>query len=1033
MSFSIISALTVLLTLGQAFNGNGQFVREFKLDQKAEVMQALQSSCQMLMEDENMKLMNVPMVVQVMKNGLERYEKKRKEAVEAYCERVRSEAVAASQENPSAAGATEEVPVCDEGEALTAFETEHAAEFESMSKQLELFQGFDLKDAIQLYGAICSPPFSENLPDVVRLDELIKSYNRLAAEALDTDLSQFNNFKLPQSSFVYAADGETVVGEIFGEEGRRTWVPLNKMPPLLKQAFISAEDQRFREHRGIDRNGILRGFVKYMQSSPDNKRIEGGSTITQQVLKNTVAGTEVSLDRKVREMILAVRLEDQLKNKDKILEIYLNLIFLGRNSWGVQMAAQNYFGPKQKVADLNLGQIAFLAGITHTPNSYEPGRPTKNIRERQSYVLGRLRDDGFITQEQMDEALKAELKFIERRPVKTSYFQHAVTAEVKKRVKPQAQESGAVYHSTQSPVLQAVTEASLQEQLARYEMRNNLVEWNGPLRNLAPKIPVQPQAVEIPGLTSAPTPLVPLEPQTSSLAFSMAEEEWSSRLKVIQAQYQDIHWKVAIVLKNNRDEGIRIGVNTDEGPVTAKMAIADVGNEWAGGVRSKIREGDVVFVTPYKERFALRVPPVVQGSAVVLEAHSGKVLALAGGFSVHFTEYNRALNSMRQPGSTVKPFTFLAALQQGLQPDTIVPNSPIYFDKVERRCNAWRPKNYDDNGPEYMSLRRGLETSSNRVAASLLKGMNPEDPVSALNLVRDISSDFGLYENPYDCFPFILGSDETSLLKLTAAYAAIANGGKYIEPHFLDEVKSAAQIQRPLLTRKIKTVDAISLFQLKHLMTGVVLDGTARELKDLNGEKGELLVAGKTGTSSGYNDAWFVGFSDKIVVGIWMGYDERRALKGTGGTLAPVIAKDIFAKAFETYSPKDLLKAPPKGTEFIELDGQLESIRASAEDTRHWLLYGYSPLNPPRDGAVLSPYQDYADEPEYEEPQTREPEFEEPEVEVPPKRTPRKAPKQADPIEDSPWKTEYDQETEEESGNDSEEDDIPPRFRMFGG
>lgn len=586
------------------------------------------------------------------------------------------------------------------------------------------------------------------------------------------------------------------------------------------------------------------------------------------------------------------------------------------------MATRNFFGAGKSVADLDLGQMAFLAGITHSPNRYEPDRGTQNIRERQSYVLGRLLEDGHITEEQKQAALQSELGFIERQPIRTSYFHHAVRDDVRKRVRDDVRSGGGVtYFSTQIPEIQKITEASLQEQLAVYEMGRNAVEWQGPLRSLAEN-------------REEPPEVLPL-----------SEQEWSASLRSLKAQYQDIHWNLAVVLEINSD-GIQIGVNTEEGPQISRLAIADHGNSWAARVRPEIKVGDVVFVAPYRERFALRVPPQVQGAAVVMEAQTGKVVALSGGFSVHFTEYNRAINALRQPGSTMKPFTYLAALQSGFQPDTLVPNEPIYFDKVERRCNAWRPRNYSNSGPSQMTLRRGLETSSNRVTARLLKAVYPTDPVVALNRVRDITADFGMYEEPYDCFPFILGSDETSLVRLASAYAVVANGGTYVEPHFLDETRNAPILTQAPERRAVTTVDQVSLYQLRHILTGVVENGTAQRLKSLNGPNGSLYLGGKTGTSSGYNDAWFVGFSDKLVVAVWVGYDQRRSLGTTGGSLAAPVAKEIFTQALELYPPVDLLARPPLGIDLIPVGNHIESFRVSAADTRYWVLNGYSPLLP---------------------------------------------------------------------------------------
>lgn len=908
MSFSIVSALALLMTLGEIFLNNGNFKTHYADHEAPQAIELMRKSCRMILENEDIKQLSPDALISLVKQGIERQETKIKEQVKNYCDKQDFEF--RKLNDPGM-----EPPACDKNEALAAIQENLPKLVSPISEPLQIFKDFDVKDAVELYDFICSPTPTATPPTKVSIKEVLEFYNKAVAEALSVDLNQFNQPILPQSSLIYSADGRKVIGEIYSKEGRRTWVPFSQIPDVVKHAFISAEDKNFFKHTGVELRGVLRGFIRYMK----DKTIVGGSTLTQQVVKNLVLSNDITLERKVKEMMIATRLEKFL-TKEKILEIYLNLINLGRNSWGIQTATENYFGEERFVSSLGLNEASFLAGVTHSPNRYEPEFNKDKIKERQQFVLKEMMENGYITEEQMNAVNTDDLKFIDRKILQSSYFHKAVEEDIQKRLDPvDAQQGGLYLFSTQIPSVQKAMEKALQERLFQFELSKGRLKWNGPLGNMLDK-----EAKEM---------------DVFELGEFHDPRFWTEKLKRFKALYHDVHWSLAVILDINREQTL-VGVMDDEGKPVITNLYRNYKTRWGSEAIRSLKVGDVIFVELTDKVANLRIPPQVQGAAVAMEAKTGKVIALTGGFSFHDSELNRAINSFRQPGSTVKPFTYLAALNQGIQPDEILPNNyirfaPIYIPgarKIRRnmKCNAWSVRNYSSGGASSMTLRRGLETSNNRVTAHLLKRIWPSDPELSLNMVRDIMIDFGIYADPQDCYPLILGSDETNVVKLAAAYAAIANGGTWVEPHFLDTKKNAGLLQVAPRQKQIFSVDKVSMFQLRSILAGAVTRGTGYALRDFSG-----YVAGKTGTSSSFNDAWFMGFSNDVVVGVWIGYDNGSRTDGktdlgdggTGGSLAAPVAKEVFAEAFKYYPPTPLLDNPPAGVSLYEMDGVTEAFR----------------------------------------------------------------------------------------------------------
>lgn len=908
MSFSITSALVLLMTLGQIFLEGGEFKSYFAPHEKPQALELLRKSCRMVLEDEDIRALSPDALMMVLKQGISRQEAKVKEQVENQCAKQNLEFIKLN-------GPDIEPPKCNKAEALAEIQKSLPKLVSPISEPLQIFKDFDMKDAVALYDYICSPEPSQEAPLKVSMDEVLHLYNKAMGEALQVDLNQFHHPTLPQSSLIYSYDGKEVIGEVFNKEGRRTWVPLSQIPPVVVNAFVSAEDKNFFQHKGVELRGVLRGFIRYIK----DKTIVGGSTLTQQVVKNLVLSSDITLERKIKEMVISSRLEKTL-SKNQILEIYLNLINLGRHSWGIQTATTNYFGEDRFVSDLGLNEASFLAGVTHAPNSYEPELNFEKIKDRQQFVLKEMKENGYISEDELQAVQPEKLRFVERSVLQSSYFHRSVEEDIKKRLsKADAEQGGLFLFSTQVPAIQKAMEKGLQEQLYKYENNNGRLTWKGPLGNLLTK---------------------PAEKLTT---FELGEFHdprfWGEKIKRFKTLYQDVHWNLAVVL-DRTGKDILIGTLDDKDkPVIANLS-RNYDSRWAREAIKKITLGDVVFVEAQKKSWALRTQPKVQSAAIAMEAKTGKVLAVTGGFSFHDSELNRALHSFRQPGSTVKPFTYLAALNQGIQPNQIFSSgaiqfAPIYLPGAKKlrrnmKCNSWYVRNYSSSGPGSMTMRRGLETSNNRVTAHVLKSIWPSDPEIGLGLVRDIFMDFGIYKEPQDCYPVILGSDETNLVQMAAAYAAIANGGTLVDPHFLDVKRNAGLLHTEPRSRHIFSVDPISLYQTKNILSGVVTRGTGFALREYSG-----LVGGKTGTSTSYNDAWFMGFSNDIVVGVWVGYDNGQengkkntlGSGGTGGSIAAPIAKAVFDEAFKLYPPQKLINNPPQGVKLYNLDGVIEAFR----------------------------------------------------------------------------------------------------------
>ncbi len=659
----------------------------------------------------------------------------------------------------------------------------------SPGAEIKAFHGINFADLNTAYHQFCK---NENVEQpVVDIGQVIEFYNNAAADLPDP--TRLKGRKLPSMSTVLDGKGANFAN-VFEQRNRRVWIPLARVPDLVQKAFIAAEDRRFYQHHGVDERGIIRAFIGNLA---DSGRPQGGSTITQQVVKNLLVGEDVTYERKIREMIVASRLEATL-SKEEILELYLNSAYLGRGSWGVEMAARSYFGKSAK--DLSLAEGAMLASLLKGPSYFNPDRHPDRAKERLAYVLGRMQEDGTISTEQKDKALAAPPKLVVfERPRRDSglHFIDFVGREARADGIPTLTAEPYTVHSTINAALQREAEAALQEGLARFEMSNGRTQYRGPEANIADA--VQKLGVAKPGATAGALPA------------------WQQALQETRLPLADVHWDPAVVLDRGGKRGdgvIRVGLR--DGRV---LPLNQVGAQ----IRRALNVYDVVYVHVIEARAAvkpknaqgapaapavggqvqLRVRPTVQGSALVLENKTGRILAMAGSFSYMASPLNRTSQTRRQPGSAMKPLTYLTALQAGLQPNTLVSDDTITLapigasghgrDIIARNYSSnmreqdfWTPRNADGSSGGALTLRRGLENSVNMVTAHLLDGGISVDPEKSLDEVCATAMAAKIYTECVRYYPFVLGAQPVRMIDLAGFYAAVANEGALPQPHAIE-------------------------------------------------------------------------------------------------------------------------------------------------------------------------------------------------------------------------------------------------------
>ena len=796
----------------------------------------------------------------------------------------------------------------------------------AVSADIKAFHGINFADLNTAYHQFCKNESVAN--PVVDLGQVIEFFNNAAADLPDP--TRLKGLKLPNMSVVLDGKGSNFAN-VFEPRNRRVWISLSTIPDLVQKAFVAAEDRRFFQHHGVDERGIIRAFIGNF-AHPD--RPQGGSTITQQVVKNLLVGDDVTYERKIREMIVASRVESTL-SKSEILELYLNSAYLGRGSWGVDMAARSYFGKSAK--NLTVAEGAMLAGLLKGPSYFNPDHHPERAKERLAYVLGRMQEDGAISGEEKDRALVSPPKLVafeQKRRDTGFHFIDFLGREAKSDGIARLTAEPYTVHSTINAVLQREAEAALQDGLARYETSAGRAQFRGPEANIG-------AAIQKLLLSANGTP--------------GALPTWQQALQELRLPLADVHWEPAVILDRGGKRGdgvIRVGLRDGRLlPLTnataqVKRAIGSYDIVYVHVVEPKPAakpktspDPAGIVLTPAVEaspasagaQAQLRIRPAVQGAALVLENKTGRILAMAGSFSYALSQLNRTAQTQRQPGSAMKPLTYLTALQSGLQPNTLVRDDPITLPPIGaahggRKISAgkhssgarvedfWSPRNADNSSGGVFTMRRGLENSVNVVTAHLLDGGIRADPEKSLDEVCTTAVAAKIYSNCIRYYPFVLGAQPVRMIDLATFYAAVANEGALPRPHAIESIEKDGQTvfkyhDTPLPF--IAAADRTSFYQLKTILQGVVARGTARAISSLS-----PYVAGKTGTTEDAIDGWFIGFTNDVTIAVWVGYDngdgKRRSL-GTSATGARV-ALPIFEPILATVWAEGIAaKAPLNG------------------------------------------------------------------------------------------------------------------------
>jgi penicillin-binding protein 1A len=747
------------------------------------------------------------------------------------------------------------------------------------------------------------------------------------------DYSQLQDYEPPVMTRVHAADG-SLVAEYARE--RRLYIPIQAVPKLVINAFLAAEDKNFYEHGGLDFTGIARAGIIYLQNYGSSRRPQGASTITQQVAKNFLLTNEVSMARKVKEALLALKIE-RTYSKDKILELYLNEIYLGLGAYGIAAASLVYFD--KAVNELTVPEAAYLASLPKAPNNYHPFRQRERAIERRNWVIDRMAEAGFVKTADAEKAKRTPLgvttKASSARIFAAEYFAEEVRRELYERYgEKKLYEGGLSVRTSLDPKLQVLARKAFTDGIVRFDEAQG---WRGPVTK-----------IDIAG-------------------------DWGVKLADVKALSDVPPWRLAVVLEVS-DQSARIGLQPGREPggfVSKERTVGILpleGMKWAktggkpvGKVGQVVGPGDVVYVEPAKTegQFTLHQIPEVSGAMVVEDPWTGRVLAMVGGFSFDQSQFNRATQALRQPGSSFKPFVYAAALDNGYTPSTIVLDAPLEIDQGPG-VGVWRPENYEGsfNGPS--TLRYGIEHSRNVMTVRLAQDIG-------MPLIAEYAKRFGVYDDLPPYLSFALGAGETTLLRMTTAYGMFDNGGRRIKPTLIDRIqdryghtvykhderecvgcdgkKWENQPEPSLVDRRQQVLDPMTAYQITSMMEGVVQRGTAAGA-GFQKEVGKP-IAGKTGTTNDEKDAWFIGFTSDIVVGVYMGYDKPRHLGrgATGGHLSAPIVRD-FLKVALADKPSVPFRVPP-GIKLIRVD--LKTGTRAGPGTERAILEAFKPGTAPPD------------------------------------------------------------------------------------
>ena len=721
------------------------------------------------------------------------------------------------------------------------------------------------------------------------------------------DYKKLSNYQPPISSRVYSKDGK-LIAEYALE--KRLFVPYESIPNKVINSFLSAEDKNFFNHPGVDAKGILRAIIKNSKNILSDKRLEGASTITQQVAKNFLLTNEVSIKRKIKEAILAFRIE-KAYSKKRILELYLNQIYLGQGTYGVAAASLEYFD--KSIKDLDYDEAALLAALPKAPSRYNPIKDPKEAKFRRDLVLKNLNQNGFINNKQYLELQKKKIK-VKKRKIEIVNEANSYTEEVRRIIKDKygfekLYTQGLSIKSPLNINFQIEAINALRNGIESYDRRHG---WRGPITN-----------------------------KNKDINWKKKLDDFivDPTLKWKKAEIAEIN-ESFLVLKLEKNQTIKIFKTNLNWAIKGKKNIVDV-----------FDIGDYVFVKKNNNGWALKQYPVVNGGIVVLNPHTGEVKALVGGFSYTSSEFNRVTQAKRQPGSAFKPFVYAAAIENGLSPNSIVLDAP-FISEQGIGLKDWKPENYGKKFYGPSTLRKGIEYSRNLMTVRIAKNLG-------VDKILNLSKQLEIYDEIPELLSVSLGSVETSLLNLTSAYATFVNGGKKINPVLINRIQdrrgktiflpnfaeckgcdryteNKKDLDFPRISLDSKQViSEQTAYQITSILKGVITRGTGKKLKDLN-----VPIAGKTGTTNNNFDAWFIGYNSNLVIGVYIGFDNPKTLGKyeTGSKAALPIFKNfvegaLYLDDFEEFEVPDGIYFAPinyntgKQTDFDDKNFILEAFK----------------------------------------------------------------------------------------------------------
>lgn len=738
---------------------------------------------------------------------------------------------------------------------------------------------------------------------------------------------------------VHAADGALM--DEFATK-RRLYLPIQSIPDRVKGAFISAEDKNFYKHHGLDPEGLARAILNNLKSLGTGRRPEGASTITQQVAKNFLLSSRTSLERKVKEALLSFRIEKAF-SKDKILELYLNEIYLGRGAYGIAAAALTYFN--KPVDELTINETAYLASLPKGPSNYDPFRHPDRALARRNWVIDRMHENGYITGQEAEQSKAKPLGVVKSHEDNYVFGADYFTEEVRRQLLSQygnktLYEGGLSVRTTLDPRLQLYAREALQKRLISYDQAFG---WHGAYKHI-----------------------------------DISQGDWGEELARIPALSDVPEWRLAVILDVNANN-LKIGLQPKielSGKVSADREIGSIeanDMKWAFrqftsdnrfirtvGPKTIFKKGDVVFVQrkgTNSARYALRQIPAVQGAIVAMEPRTGRVLAMVGGFSFANSEFNRATQAFRQPGSAFKPFVYAAALDNGYTPASVVLDGPVEID--QGNGEIWRPKNYDGSYSGPSTLRSGIEHSKNLMTVRLANDLG-------MPIVAEYAEKLGVYDKLMPVLSMALGAGDTTMIRMLTGYSVIANGGKAVKPTLIDRIQDRYghtiyrndqrtcsdcseeewdhQKEPELVDNSERILDPMTAYQVTSMMEGVMERGTGSRLKYLHRH-----IAGKTGTTNDSKDAWFIGFTPDIIVGVYIGFDKPKTLGlgGTGSALAAPVFGDFVSKALKN-TPNIPFKMPD-GMTLMAINKKTGMRAAPTDDPQDIIMEAFKPGTGPAD------------------------------------------------------------------------------------